>query len=173
MNKDRALADEKKAKVAKDEAAVKKTADEVQAIADDAKADLAAAMPALQGAIQALNSLSKNDIVEIKNFKTPPPLVQKVMEGVCILLGAKPDWDSAKKVLGDTQFMNRLLNFDKVRVCARACVCACLRVAVTSLLPQGLVELGSKLQQLLGAPARALATAISKIPLGTKFTNNR
>lgn len=51
--------------------------------------------------------------VEIKNFKTPPALVQKVMEGVCILLGAKPDWDSAKKVLGDSQFMNRLLNFDK------------------------------------------------------------
>ena len=113
VNKDRAAADEKKAIVSKEEAAVKKTADEVQVIADDAKRDLEAAMPALNNAVKALESLSKNDIVEIKNFKTPPALVQMVMEGVCILLGAKPDWDSAKKVLSDTQFMNRLLNFDK------------------------------------------------------------
>ena len=97
----------------KDEAAVKKTADEVQVIADDAKRDLDAAMPALNNAVKALDALSKGDIVEIKNFKTPPSLVQMVMEGVCILLGAKPDWDSAKKVLSDTQFMNRLINFDK------------------------------------------------------------
>ena len=63
--------------------------------------------------LKALDALSKGDIVEIKNFKTPPPLVQKVMECVCVLLGAKTDWDSAKKVLGDSQFMNRLLNYDK------------------------------------------------------------
>ena len=113
VNKDQALASEKKAKVAQDEAAVKKIADEVQIIADDAKRDLDAAMPALHGALKALDSLSKGDIVEIKNFKTPPSLVQMVMEGVCILLGAKPDWDSAKKVLGDTQFLNRLINYDK------------------------------------------------------------
>ena len=113
VSKDQAIANEKKIKVAKDEAAVKKTADEVQIIADDAKRDLEAAMPALSAAVKAVNSLSKGDIVEIKNFKTPPALVQMVMEGVCILLGAKPDWDSAKKVLSDTQFMNRLLNFDK------------------------------------------------------------
>ena len=82
-------------------------------IADDAKRDLEAAMPALTNAVKALDALSKGDIVEIKNFKSPPTLVQMSMEGVCILLGAKPDWDSAKKVLGDTQFLNRLVNFDK------------------------------------------------------------
>merc|ERR1719424_2412453 len=113
VNKDRGVADEKKKKVAVDEAAVKAKAEAVQLIADDARKDLDAAMPALNNAMNALNSLSKNDIVEIKNFKTPPSLVQMVMEGVCILLGAKPDWDSAKKVLGDTQFLNRLINYDK------------------------------------------------------------
>ena len=35
------------------------------------------------------------------------------MECVCILLGHPITWDSAKKVLGDSQFMNRLLNYDK------------------------------------------------------------
>ena len=62
VNKDAAIAAEKKEKVAKDEAAVKKIADEVQVIADDAKRDLEAAMPALNNALNALNALSKNDI---------------------------------------------------------------------------------------------------------------
>ena len=40
-------------------------------------------------------------------------LCGSILRQVVPLLGAKPDWDSAKKVLGDTQFMNRLINFDK------------------------------------------------------------
>lgn len=35
-----------------------------QAMADDAKADLAEALPALQAAIDSLKALNKNDIVE-------------------------------------------------------------------------------------------------------------
>ena len=45
-------------------------------MADDAKADLAEAMPALNAAIESLKALNKNDIVEIKSFPKPPPLVQ-------------------------------------------------------------------------------------------------
>jgi len=113
VTKDSKIAAEKKATVAIDEAAVKKTAEEVQAQADEAQADLDAAMPALASAVEALKSLNKNDITEIKGFKSPPPLVQKVMEAVCILLGAKPDWDSAKKVLSDSQFLQKLMDYDK------------------------------------------------------------
>jgi dynein heavy chain len=113
VNKDRVEADKTKAQVAKDEAAVKEVADKVQVIADDAKRDLEAAMPAMNNAIKALDSLSKNDIVEIKNFKSPPPLVQKVLEAVCILLGSAPDWDTAKKVMSDTGFLQRLKDYDK------------------------------------------------------------
>ena len=36
--------------------------------ADEAKAELAEAMPALQAAIDSLKALNKNDIVEIKSF---------------------------------------------------------------------------------------------------------
>ena len=35
------------------------------------------------------------------------------MECVCLLLDAPTSWDSAKKVLGDTQFMQKLINYDK------------------------------------------------------------
>jgi len=113
VNIDRTEADKKKAQVAKDEAAVKEVADSVQIIADDAKRDLEAAMPAMNNAVKALDALSKGDIVEIKNFKSPPPLVQKVLEAVCILLGAKPDWDTAKKVMSDTAFLQKLKDYDK------------------------------------------------------------
>lgn len=86
---------------------------ETKAIADDAKADLDEAMPALNGAINSLKQLNKGDIVEIKSFPKPPPLVQMTMEAVCILKQEKPDWDTAKKLLGDTNFMKSLEDFDK------------------------------------------------------------
>ena len=82
-------------------------------VADDAKADLEEAMPALNSAMDSLKALNKNDITEIKSFAKPPPLVQMTMEAVCILKGEKPDWDSAKKVLNDSGFMKSLEEFDK------------------------------------------------------------
>lgn len=58
-------------------------------IADEAKADLALAMPAMECAQNALKALNKADINELKAFLKPPALVRFVMEPVCILLGAK------------------------------------------------------------------------------------
>lgn len=83
-------------------------------MADEAKRDLAEAMPAFEAAVKALNSLNKTDISEIKTFANPPELVQIVMESVCILLQA-PDtkWATAKALLGDPKFLTRLINFDK------------------------------------------------------------
>ena len=99
--------------VNKEADAAKKTASEVQAIKDDAQADLDKALPALNAAVSALNSLNKNDITEIKSFAKPPPLVQTVMEAVCILKGETPDWDTAKKVLSDGNFLQSLVDYDK------------------------------------------------------------
>jgi dynein heavy chain len=99
--------------VNKEADAAKKTAAEVKIIKDDAQADLDKALPALQSAVDALNSLNKGDITEIKSFAKPPPLVQTTMEAVCILKGVKPDWDSAKKLLSDGNFLQSLMDFDK------------------------------------------------------------
>ena len=35
------------------------------------------------------------------------------MEGVCVMLDEKPDWPTAKKVLGDSQFLQNLKTYDK------------------------------------------------------------
>jgi hypothetical protein len=74
--------------------------------------DLKDVLPLLAKAEQAVNGLDKADLYEIRSFAKPPSLVLLVMEAVCTLLGAKPDWESAKKVC----------------VCVCACVCACVCV---------------------------------------------
>ncbi|GIQ87318.1 dynein heavy chain, partial [Kipferlia bialata] len=80
------------------------TAD-TQAIAEDAQRE--------REAVKALNSLNKGDISEVKGFKSPSDLVVLVLEAVCILLKEKPDWDNAKKVMGDSGFLKRLYDLDK------------------------------------------------------------
>jgi dynein heavy chain len=64
----------------------------------DAQKDLDEALPAMERAVAALNSLSKGDITEVKSFAQPPPLVQVVLEAVCILLNQPISWESARRV---------------------------------------------------------------------------
>lgn len=70
--------------------------------------ELNKAIPALNAAAEALKKLNKADITEIKGFANPPDAVRMVLEGVCILLGEKSDWDAAKKVMTDLSFLDRL-----------------------------------------------------------------
>merc|ERR1719230_955180 len=102
-----------KTRVQKDEAEVSAQAHEVQLVQADAQKDLDVAMPALNAAVKALDSLSKADITEVKSFAKPPPAVMTVMEAVCILLGSKPTWDDSKRLLGDVTFMDQLKEYDK------------------------------------------------------------
>ena len=111
-------AEELRLKVEAEEKTVKVQADEVKAIADDAQKDLDKALPALAGAVKALKALDKKDIQEIKSFTNPPKQVAFVMEAVCILLGHKPAWDAAKKVLGMMDFLAQLQNYDKDNIAA-------------------------------------------------------
>ncbi|KAH8057234.1 dynein light chain binding protein [Aureococcus anophagefferens] len=110
---DQAEADVVREKVAAEEAELSKQSEAVSKIAAEAQAELDVAMPALQAAVKALDSLTKNDIVEVKAFKSPPLAVKVTMEGICIMLERKPDWDEAKKVLGDSQFLDKLKTYDK------------------------------------------------------------
>ncbi len=54
----------------------------------DCERDLAAAVPAVLAAEEALKTLNKKDITELKNFTKPPPGVEKVTE--CVLLLFSP-----------------------------------------------------------------------------------
>ena len=76
-------------------------------------------IPTLREALQVTKQWKWWVNVEIKSFPKPPPLVQMTMEAVCILKGEKPDWDTAKKMLGESSFMTSLQEFDKVSTWSR------------------------------------------------------
>nr|CAD7258337.1 unnamed protein product [Timema shepardi] len=131
--KEQAQADKVRQVVVADEAVVKVKAEETQFIADDAQRDLDAALPAMEAATKALEALNKNDINELKVFNKPPPLVKFVMESVCLLLGTnqslncfelesyvviplRTDWPTAKIVLGDTNFLKKLQDYEKDKI---------------------------------------------------------
>ncbi|XP_018654464.1 LOW QUALITY PROTEIN: hypothetical protein Smp_130810 [Schistosoma mansoni] len=113
LSEDQEQADIVRSRVKEDEALAKQKAAENQIIADDAQRDLDEAIPALEAANKALDSLDKNDISEIRVFTKPPQLVQTVMEAVCIMLGQKGDWATAKTVLNDSNFLRKLVEYPK------------------------------------------------------------
>lgn len=117
----------KKEVVAADEAVANEAAAAAQAIKDECESDLAEAIPALEAAISALNTLKPADITIVKSMKNPPSAVKLVMESVCVMMGIKPEkkvdkdsgkqvedfWGPSQKLLGDMKFLERLKTYDK------------------------------------------------------------
>ena len=96
-----------------EEAVVNTAAVEVRELTASAQADLDAALPALKGAMKSLEKLKKAEISEVKSMASPPAGVVKTMEMVCLLLNMQPDWDTAKKVLANVNFLKDLQGYDK------------------------------------------------------------
>nr|CAH7749860.1 unnamed protein product [Callosobruchus chinensis] len=115
------------ARVKEDEKAANKQAAIAQALKKECEADLMEALPALNEALAALDTLKPSDIVLVKSMKNPPDTVKLVMAAVCIIKGIKPDrvpdpstgrmtldyWGPSKKLLGDINFLQALKDFDK------------------------------------------------------------
>nr|XP_020476144.1 LOW QUALITY PROTEIN: dynein heavy chain 2, axonemal [Monopterus albus] len=84
-----------------------------EAMAENAQRDLDEALPVLEEAVKALESLHKKDMTEIKSCGHPPALVETVMQAVMTLLGKELTWAEAKRQLGEANFIKILVNFDK------------------------------------------------------------
>ncbi|KAK7469836.1 hypothetical protein BaRGS_00036165, partial [Batillaria attramentaria] len=106
-------ADEQQKAVSVTSARIREEGKKCEEIAESAQRDLDAALPALQEATIALESLNKKDMTEIKSYGRPPPAVEKVMQAVMILRLAEPTWAEAKKQLGEANFLKELMHFDK------------------------------------------------------------
>ncbi|XP_026560379.1 dynein heavy chain 3, axonemal [Pseudonaja textilis] len=128
IEKETAEVDAKKELVAADEKEANEAAAVAQGIKEECEGDLAEAMPALEAALSALDTLNPADISLVKSMQNPPGPVKLVMESICVMKGIKPErkpdpsgsgkmiedyWGSSKKVLGDLKFLEGLKSYDK------------------------------------------------------------
>uniref|UniRef100_A0A7S1IC30 Dynein heavy chain n=1 Tax=Eutreptiella gymnastica TaxID=73025 RepID=A0A7S1IC30_9EUGL len=113
ITQEKRVADEKRVQVEADKIKISREKEVANAIAAEAQADLDKAMPELDAAQEALKTLKKAEIDEIKAYKTPPEAVQTVLSAVQTVLKKPPTWDEAKKTMGDSQFLPGLMDFNK------------------------------------------------------------
>lgn len=113
--------------VKKDEIVAGIQAEAAQELKDECEKDLAQAIPVLEEAIGALNTLKPADITLVKSMKNPPPVIKLVMASVCVIKGIAPDripdpstgkmvndyWGPSKRLLGEMNFLQALKDFDK------------------------------------------------------------
>ncbi|XP_063312141.1 dynein axonemal heavy chain 9 [Pelobates fuscus] len=116
VSKEKAIADEEEKKVAV-------IAEEVGRKQRDCEEDLAKAEPALKAAVEALNTLNKNNLTELKSFGAPPTAVVNVVAAVTVLAapgGKIPkdrSWKTARGIMNKVDtFLDSLVNFDKEHI---------------------------------------------------------
>jgi dynein heavy chain len=118
----------KKEVVQAEERATSEVAAQAKAMKDECEADLAEAIPALNAAIAALDTLKKADIDLVRSMNNPPTGVKLVMEAVCVMKEIKPAkvkdnetqkmrddyWGPGKALLNDSKgFLESLKTYDK------------------------------------------------------------
>uniref|UniRef100_A0A670JPV6 Dynein axonemal heavy chain 9 n=1 Tax=Podarcis muralis TaxID=64176 RepID=A0A670JPV6_PODMU len=123
VSKEKAIADDEEQKVAL-------ITQEVQQKQKDCEEDLAKAEPALAAAQEALNTLNRNNLTELKSFGSPPSAVSNVTAAVMVLMapgGKVPKdrtWKAAKVAMTKVDsFLDSLIHFNKENIhenCLRA-----------------------------------------------------
>ncbi|KAJ4427782.1 hypothetical protein ANN_25435 [Periplaneta americana] len=116
VSTEKAIADEEECKVGL-------IAEEVSKKQKDCEEDLAKAEPALLAAQEALNTLNKANLTELKSFGSPPGAVTNVTAAVMVLLapnGKIPkdrSWKAAKIVMAKVDsFLDALITYDKENI---------------------------------------------------------
>jgi dynein heavy chain len=133
------VAEKEKAKVNVIVDAVTAKASAIAAQKAEAEADLAKAQPALDAALAALDSIKPKDITNLKAMKNPPDLVKRVFDCVLLLrqfpiektkwqefkgfmcFNSSENYPTSVKMMGDSQFLAKLIAFPKERINDETC----------------------------------------------------
>ncbi len=131
IQKESVIVEETSQRVRAEEAVANEQAAQSKQLKNECEADLAEALPALEAAIAALDTLKPSDITLLRTMQSPPFGVKLVMEAICVLRAVKPEkmndpagtgkkifdyWGPSKKLLGDLNFLKDLKEYDKVFV---------------------------------------------------------
>jgi len=118
----------KKAAVDEEVAEAAKKGEAAGAVKKECEDLLAEAIPALEAAVAALDTITDKDIKYVNSFKSPPAMIKLVLESVCVALAVKPAkvpdpagtgkmiedyWPPSKKLLMDPTFIDQLRGYDK------------------------------------------------------------
>nr|XP_046228919.1 dynein heavy chain domain-containing protein 1 [Scatophagus argus] len=69
--------------------------------------------PVFLSGLKILNCLNPSDLEEVRHYRDPPDGVVKIMDAVCLLFNRPPGWESAKQLLGQSDFFQELEFFDR------------------------------------------------------------
>lgn len=116
VSKERAIA-------SKEEKNVRQIEESVTAKAKLCEDDFKKAQPALLAAQEALNTLNKNNLTELKSFGSPPEAVVNVCSAVLVLFSPKGripkdrSWKACRGIMGNVdKFLEKLVNYDKKHI---------------------------------------------------------
>ena len=134
LNIEKAAAQKKSEEVAEEKAKCELQAATIQRNKEEADRDLQAAMPYLEEAVRAVNSIQQKDIVELKTNRKPLDIIRLVLDGALILqvlqiVPVRPEKKNIKKetidffhdsfdeygmsMVGDIKFLTKLMDFSE------------------------------------------------------------
>ena len=108
---------EKEEVVSRDQVVVQGNAHILEELKTKVDEELGKALPALEAAQNAVNSIKREDIDVVKRYSSPPAVCEPVAEACMLLLReGKSDWASFQKVMSAPGFLVRLKDYDKDKV---------------------------------------------------------
>ncbi|XP_045902961.1 dynein heavy chain domain-containing protein 1 isoform X2 [Micropterus dolomieu] len=69
--------------------------------------------PVFLSGVKILNCLNPSDLEEVRHYRDPPDGVVKIMDAICLLFNRSQGWESAKQLLGQSNFFQELEFFDR------------------------------------------------------------
>lgn len=111
MVKDQQEAEKKKVESQEIQAALVNQTKVIEDKRRDVMADLAQVEPAVIEAQNAVKSIKKQHLVEVRSMGNPPALVKVALESICLLLGENAtDWKAIRAVIMRENFINSIVS---------------------------------------------------------------
>lgn len=109
-------ADQNQKEVERDAEQIKEDSIKIEADSAKLEGELGPMMIDLASAEVEVQKLTNATLSEVKTYSKPPELVMKVLAAVMTLLQKPTGWEDAKKEVCKSDFLSRIMNFDRTKV---------------------------------------------------------